>query len=105
MNPAAFGHVDETPAVIAEHVVDGPLVLGRIAVIVLAALVLAERGMVGVPADVMANIQVEVAVAVEVGEGGRGGVLPRSLQTRASGRILEGPVAPIAEQVYSDAGG
>ena len=75
---SGFGHVDETPAVIAKDVVDGPLVLGRITVVVFPSLVLAERGMVRVPADVMTDVKVEVAVAVEIGEGRGGGIVPRA---------------------------
>src|SRR5262249_40793406 len=86
------------PAIVAEDMVGGPFVLVRMAVVNLIALVPAERGVVGIPSGVVADVQVEVAVAVEVGEGRRGGGGPRPGQARTLGHILEGLVAPIAEE-------
>src|SRR5262249_60346218 len=96
--PRTLGSVHGPRAVIAKHVVGGALVLGRVTVVGLAVLAVTERGVDRVPPDVMADIQVEIAVVVKVGPGGRGGVLPGSGQARGSGGILEGPIAPIAGQ-------
>ena len=49
----------------------------------------AERRMVGVPDQVMADVQVEVAVAVQVGEGGRSRPVAVAAQPGAFGDVLE----------------
>ena len=54
--------------------------------------------MLGVPGQVVADIQIEVAVAVEVGEGGRGRPVARTAQSGAIGRVLERAVAPVVQQ-------
>src|SRR5262249_50637766 len=69
-----------------------------IAIEVLAAFVLAEPGMLRVPEHVMADIQVEVAIVVQVGEGSRGRIGATARQPRAVRRIFERPVAPLALQ-------
>ena len=69
MKPAPLGHVDETPAIVTKNVVDGPFVFGWITVEAFPALILADRGMVRVPANIMTDIKVEVAIVVEVGKG------------------------------------
>ena len=53
----------------------------------------------------MADVQVEVAVVVEIGEGRRGGLVAGAGQAGARGDVLEGPVAAIAvERVGLQAG-
>ncbi len=52
----------------------------------------------GVPGQVVADIQIEVAVTVEVGEGRRGRPVARTGQSGARGRVLERAIPPIAQQ-------
>ena len=66
---------------------------------------LAEGRVFGVPDEVMADVKVEVAVVVQVGEGGRGGPVAIAAEAGAIGDILEGPVASVAVKgVRSPAG-
>ncbi len=58
----------------------------------------AERGMRRIPGQVVADIQIEVAVTVEVGEGGRGRPVAPAVQSGVSSRVLERAVAPIVQQ-------
>ena len=50
----------------------------------------------GIPDQVMANVEVEIAVAVEIGEGRRGGPVAVAPQSGAIGRVFEGTIAPVA---------
>ena len=52
----------------------------------------------GVPDHVMADVQVEVAIIIEVGEGGRGRPIAVARQTHPLRDILESPVPSIAIQ-------
>ena len=51
-----------------------------------------------VPGQVMADIQVEVAVAVEIGEGRRGRPVAITAQPGAVGRVRERAVSLVVEQ-------
>ena len=95
--PADVGDVDEPAAVVAEDVVGSRLDLAGIAVEVLAAARSGRgAGCRRVPEHVVADVEVEVAVVVEVGEGRRGRPVARARQARARGDVLEGPVAAVA---------
>ncbi len=52
--------------------------------------------MVGVPNEVVTDVEVEVAIVVEIGK--RRGGRPVALATKASGigDVFKGPVAPVA---------
>src|SRR3954451_8354017 len=60
--------------------------------------VLAEYGVLGVPDSVVTDVEVEVAVTVEVGEGRRGRPIAAASQSSLLGDIFEGAVAPVAIQ-------
>ena len=61
--------------------------------------------MLGVPDEVVADVEVEVAVVVEVGKGGRGRPVAIAPQAGPIGDVLERPVAAVAiERVGSPAG-
>jgi len=100
-------HVREAAPVVAEEVVRQGSERARCAVVELLAglhaLALggngparAEGRMLGVPNQVMADVEVEVAVVVEIGERGRGGPIAVAPQAGAIGDVLEGPVSSIA---------
>ena len=98
-DPGLGGHVDEPAGVVAEQVVGQGLEEARVAVVPdLRVFLRAGVGGVGVPGQVVADIEVEVAVVVEVGEGGGGRPVAVAAQPGGVGRVLEGPVAPVAEQ-------
>ena len=52
----------------------------------------------GVPGQVVADVEVEVAVAVEIGEGRRGRPVAIAAQSGALGGVLERAVAPVVKQ-------
>ena len=61
--------------------------------------------MVAIPAQVLADIQVEISVPVQVGEGGRGRPAAVSAQAGGLGPVFKRPVAPVAIQgVGAEAG-
>ncbi len=72
--------------------------LGRAVVVAVPPGVPAETGLLGIPPKVMADVQVKVAVAVEVAEGGRGRPVAVPAQPVALGGVLERPVPPVAIQ-------
>ena len=73
-DPRLGRHVGEPAAVVAEQVVrQRRRILRRAVGVALPLLVPAEIRLLEVPKQVMADVEVEVAVAVEVGEGGRRG--------------------------------
>src|SRR3954469_3206737 len=51
-----------------------------------------------VPTEVVAHIKVEVAVAIEVGKGRRGGPAPVAAEPGAVGHVLERPIAPVPQK-------
>ena len=55
-----------------------------------------SRGLLRVPDHVVADVEVEVAVAVEVGECRRGGPVAVAAQAPSLGDVLEGAIAPVA---------
>ena len=72
-NPGLFRHVDEPARVIPENVVWSMCQASRVAVRRLAGLgVRADLGVIGIPFKIMADIKVQVAVAVQVSECRRG---------------------------------
>src|SRR6185437_15720153 len=71
----------------------------------LGALGLAERGIAGVPGRIVADVEVEVAVVVEVGEGGRRRPVAVAAQPGARRDIPERAIALVAiERVGAPAG-
>ena len=61
--------------------------------------------MLGIPDEVMADVEVEVAVVVQVGEGGRCRPVAIAAQAGPVGDVLERPVPAVAiEGVRSPAG-
>ena len=58
----------------------------------------AEGRVLGIPGQVMTDIEIEVPVAVEVGPRGRGGPIPVATQPGRLRGVLEGAVAPVVEQ-------
>src|SRR5262249_20858817 len=55
-----------------------------------------DAGVINVPDRVMANVKVEIAVAVEVGESRRSRPVPPAPQAPGVRRVLEGAFAPVA---------
>ena len=89
-DPRLGGRVDEPAPVVAEEVV-GPAgaLQGTAGDVLLQLRVPAGRGMLRVPGEVMADIKVEVAVAVEVGERRRGRPVAIAAQPGPQGDVLE----------------
>ena len=86
MMPGLGRHVDEPARVVAEDMVGKGRDRARVASDVnLARGVLAELGVVGVPDAVVADVEVEVAVVVQVGEGRRGRPVAVAAQPRLPG--------------------
>ena len=72
-DPGLGRHIDEPAPVVAEEVVGQGLGVERVAVeIGLRLRVAADPGVVEVPGRVVADVEVEVAVAVQVGQRRRG---------------------------------
>ena len=98
-------HIHESIAVIEEQVIGaGGKRVGH-AVIIAAALVmrlswlcfaLAKRRVVGIPHEVMAYIQIEIAVVVEIGPGCRGRPVAIAGQAHLGGDVGKSAVALIA---------
>jgi hypothetical protein len=51
-----------------------------------------HHGMIGVPDEVVADVKVEVAVVIQVGEGGRGGPVAIATEAGAIGDFLESAI-------------
>ena len=102
-----FRHVDESSLIVAEDVV-GQGIEGTGAAIDVRA-VLPRMGarwrQHGVPGSVVADVEVEVAVAVEIGEGRRGRPVAVAPQTGFLRHILERAVAPVAIESIGIASG
>ncbi len=96
-DPRLSGDVDETAVVVAEEVVGLGLEPARDAVGVTAGVVgmRARLGGLGVPLQVVADVEVEVAVVVQVGEGGRCRPVSAATQTDGFGDVLEGAVLTV----------
>ncbi len=98
-HPGNLGDVDEAAAIVAEDVVGQRLDRARVAREVAGARrVLAEARVVGVPDSVVADVEIDIAVAVEIGEGRRRRPVAGAAEPGAGGRVLEGAIAPVAEQ-------
>ena len=70
-----------------------------VAVKVVASIdVVADFGILGRPCEIVADIKIKVAVAVEVGERGGGGPVAIAVEAETLGDILERAVAAVAEE-------
>ena len=104
-NPRLGRHVGEPAAVVAEQVVRQRRRILRGAVGVGTVLVAAEIRLLEIPKQVMADVEVKVAVAVEVGECGRGGPVAVPAEPILCGDVLECPIPLVAvERVPMPAG-
>ena len=90
------GHIDEPAAVVPEDMVRRRLDLAGGTVEVVPLLVEAQRRIRRVPDHVVADVQVEVAVIVQVRESRRAGIVARAGQPGAFRRVFESAVAPVA---------
>ena len=97
MMPASRGHVDESSGVVAKHVVGHSRELAR------SAYVLPGRdgswpgGRVRrVPFQIVANVEIEIAVVIEVGPRRAGGVFTRSGKTRPRRDVLKSALSEVA---------
>ena len=95
--PASVGHVDEPAAVVAEDMVRQRGESARVAVGVLSGYSRdAQRvGVAGVPLQVVADIEVEVAVVVQVGPGRRRRPVAVAAEPGTRGDVLEAAVAEV----------
>ena len=102
--PGRRRDIHETTGIVAEDVVRqrGEL-LGVAVVDHPVSGVGAEARTLRVERQVMADVEVEVAVAVEVGERGRRGPVAVAAEPDAVGDVLERPVAPVAQQANTNA--
>ena len=90
-------HIDESARVIAEQVVGQSLRTERIAVeVAIVGRVAAEPGILDIPGRVVANVEVKVAVTVQVSHRRRRGPIPVTTQSGAGRHVLEGSVALVA---------
>ena len=92
-------HVDEPAAIVAKDVIGQRREVARIAVVGRRVLGIdADRVVVHVPGEVVADVEVEIAVVVEVGERGGGRPVAIAGQAGLLGHVLEPAIAPVAEQ-------
>ena len=89
--PASLGHVDETAAVVAKDMIRQCGKASRIAVVVKPRLVpgIAESRVDRIPFQIVADIEVEVAVIVEVGPCRRCRPIAIAAEPRAGRHVLE----------------
>ena len=93
------GHVDEPALVVTKEVVGSSLeIQGITRDIRTVGLVAAKLGIVSIPDGVMADIKVEIAIAIEISEGSRGWPVSITAQPSALGHVLERPITPVAQQ-------
>ncbi len=93
-----FRDIDEVAAVVAEDVVGGAFDFARVAREIASLVVRANHEMSVVPDHVMTNIQVEVAVSIQVGERRRSRVVAAAGQPGVLGHVGKGAVAVVAVQ-------
>ena len=90
-------HVDEPTAVVAEDVIRQGLEVERKAAVVAGVLGIdATAGFVVVPFEVVADVQVEVAVAIQVGERRRSRPVAIAGKPGLLGDVFKSPVALVA---------
>ena len=99
-DPRRCGDVGESALVIAEDMVGARFHLPGIATDdhLVGREGVTDPRVLGVPGHVVADVQIEVPVVIEVGEGGRGGPIAVARQTRPLRDVLESPVPSIAIQ-------
>src|SRR4051794_15734636 len=93
LDPRLGSHVHETAAIVPEEMI-GQMreLLGRTVAVLLLFFVPADLGVLGVPLQVVTYVEVEVAIAVQIREGGRGGPVPVASQARRVSHLAKRPI-------------
>ena len=91
------GHVDELPGIVAKHVIGYSRELARVGGRVAGpGRIMVERRACRIPFQIMANVEIQIAVVIEVGPRCPGGIFARPPKTRSRRDVLESTLAKVA---------